>query len=168
MVEKNGTRWWFGPERKNRNTRGGVGARAAREADLFGIFRRQGTKNARRLTGYDTARRQLRHSHAVHSQTFSNHAYTLPMPTCYECSLTIARFLSEFRQITQTWRKDGENLEYADTMTLSRVDFKRHLGRFWLFWTDVLLFAYSLCTKMFICKSVKNFLCILYVLCWDD
>lgn len=62
--------------RKNRKTRGGVGARAAREADLFGIFRRRGTKNARRLTGYDTVRRQLRHSHAVRSCA-RQHAYTL-------------------------------------------------------------------------------------------
>lgn len=51
----------------NRTTHGGVGAResAAREADLFGIFCWQSTKNARRLTGHDIARRQLRHSHAV-------------------------------------------------------------------------------------------------------
>lgn len=58
-----------------------MGARAAREADLFGIFRRRGTKNARRLTGYDTVRRQLRHSHAARSCA-RQHAST---PLCANC-----------------------------------------------------------------------------------
>lgn len=70
-----------GGRREGRGERGEVGARAAREADLFGIFRRRGTKNARRLTGYDTVRRQLRHSHAARSCA-RQHAST---PLCANC-----------------------------------------------------------------------------------
>ena len=63
-----------------------MGAResAAREADLFGIFCWRSTKNARRLTGHDIARRQLRHSHAVRASASAFTTGPIYICTCMD------------------------------------------------------------------------------------